>query len=199
MRLFLTSALAAGCLLAQSGIAPGRASLTAVAISDGGGREPGLLPRVDYPELRRYLGLTDTQVDALADVQKSKSEAEGAIHRQIAERYRELNQLLREGSNDANRIGQLMVEINNLRRQLPLPAGPYRDAALKVLNDDQKARLPALEQALRLAPAAWQAASLVLIDQPRDEMRIQPFPYPIATPELDGQAVTLPAPIEVAH
>jgi Spy/CpxP family protein refolding chaperone len=103
-----------------------------------------------YSDLRQYLSLTDVQVRSLEQVQTNRREAESAIYRQTADKQRTLSGLLQAGSTDALQIGQLMVEINNLQRRMPLAAEPYRSAALAVLTEAQKAKLPALAEALAI-------------------------------------------------
>lgn len=132
-----------------------------------------------YSELRQYLSLTDAQVNSLQQVQNNRREAEAAIYRQIAEKQRALYSLLQAGSNDALQIGQLTIEINTLRRRLPLSSEPYRTAALAALTDPQKTKLPALAEALRLVPAAHQAASVNLIDYPNQIGLPRPIPLPM--------------------
>ncbi|HET8546965.1 MAG TPA: periplasmic heavy metal sensor, partial [Bryobacteraceae bacterium] len=134
-----------------------------------------------FNELRQYLSLTDAQVTSLQQVQANRRDAEAAIYRQIAEKQRTLYGLLRAGSNDAPQIGQLMIDINNLQRRIPVSAEPYRAAALAILTDQQKTKLPALVEALRLVPTAYQAVSLNLIDAPAAYIR-EPMPLPMPMP-----------------
>lgn len=142
----------------------------------------GDLPRVPqrWDEIRQYLALSETQVAALEEVMRNRSQAEQQIHQQIAEKERQMYGLLQQGSNDASTIGRLMVDINNLRRQLPLNGAPYRTQALAALNDPQKAKLAPLVEAVKLQPSAWQAIQLNLIDNPVvPDARILPFPMPL--------------------
>lgn len=149
----------------------------------------GLLPRPQpqWDELRQHLVLSEAQVTTLEQVYRSRQDAEQAIYRQIAEKQNQLNALLQDGSNDAATIGRLMVEINTLRRQLPLDGEPYRTQALAVLNDVQKGKLAPLADALKLQSPAWQAVQLNLIDSPRTpDVRILPIPVSQTVPA--GQA-----------
>jgi hypothetical protein len=140
-----------------------------------------------YTELKTYLNLSDAQVQSLRDVQTQRSNADQAIYRQISERQQALNSLLQANSTDITRIGQLMVDINRLQKQVPTSGEPYRSQALNVLNPDQKAKLPSLVTALQLQSPASQAAGLNLIDGP--QYRI----LPAATGSISG--VLLPAPV----
>ena len=128
--------------------------------------------------LRQHLGLTEAQMTGLQQVQTQRREAESKIYQQNNEKQRQLNALLQQGSNDAVSIGRLMVDINNLRKQLPLPNAQYRAAALAVLTDAQKAKLPALADALKLAQPANEAAYYDLIDRPEFVATPRPLPMP---------------------
>ena len=130
-------------------------------------------------DLQQYLGLSQAQMTALEQVQQTRRDAEAAIYNQISEKERTLWGLLNQGSNDAAQVGALMIEINTLRRKLPLNGEPYRAAALAVLTDQQKAKVPALAEALRLVPPASQAIWYNLIDNPNDNRGIGlPRPLP---------------------
>ena len=148
-----------------------------------------ILPRVpqQWDELRQYLVLSDAQVSTLEQIMKNRSQAEQQIYLQISEKERQMYGLLQQGSNDAGTIGRLMVEINNLRRQLPLSGGPYRTQALAAINDAQKAKVAALVEALKLQSPAWQAVQLNLMDSPHvPDARI--LPYPMPSPSLGATA-----------
>jgi len=126
---------------------------------------PYPMPTVQYEDLKKHLSLTDAQVNSLSTIAKTRSDAQSNIYRQINEKYTTLNGLLANNSTDSVRIGQLMIEINNLRKQT-VPVEPYRSQALNLLLPDQKLKLPILVQALQLQSAAWQATNLNLIDGP---------------------------------
>lgn len=143
-----------------------------------------------YSEVARFLGLTPNQVQSLQQVQRRKAEAERAIYEQMQEKERALWQLLNENSSDASRIGTLMIEINQLRKKVPVGGEPYRGEALNILTPEQKAKLPTLTNALVTAPAGYEAVYLNLIDNPR-EVHIMParavstvMPEPPGTVEI---------------
>jgi hypothetical protein len=111
--------------------------------------------------------LSDQQVEALRAILVERDNVVQASYKQISDKQVELNQLLQSGSADYLRIGQLMVEINNQHKQLyPGPVEPYRSQALAILNAQQKAKLPALAEALNLNTPAYQAIGLNLLDSP---------------------------------
>lgn len=131
-----------------------------------------------YAQLKAYLNLTDTQVQNLLSIQASRNNAQQAIYKQIADKQTQLNTLLSQGTTDALTVGQLEIDINNLRKELPLPNSPYRTQALAVLTPDQVAKLPSLVTALQLQTTAWQANALDLIDAPA------PSPLPAMMPPV---------------
>jgi Spy/CpxP family protein refolding chaperone len=140
----------------------------------------------NYTQLKAYLNLSDTQVQALEDIYKSRMTAQQAIYQQISAKQTQLNQLLASGTGDANTVGQLMIDIRNLQKQLPIPASTYRAQALKALNPDQQAKLPALVAALQVQQAAWQAVTLDLVDAPAPAP-IVPLAAAELPPEVDPQ------------
>src|SRR5262249_50662217 len=123
-------------------------------------------------DLKAFLNLNDTQVNVLLNVQKSQQQATQLIYQQINQKQQQLNALLESGSTNAAVIGQLTIDINLLRKQLPVKGEPYRSEALAVLAVDQRAKLAMLVNALQLGPAASEAVNLNLIDRP--PVTIQP-------------------------
>ena len=141
-----------------------------------------------WDQLQQYLVLSDAQVATLEQIMRNRSQAEQQIYTQISEKERQMHGLLQQGSNDAATIGRLMVEINNLRRQLPIKGDPYRTQALAVINDAQKAKLAPLAEALKLQSSAWQAIQLNLIDSPViPDIRILPYPLVSAGPAAPAE------------
>lgn len=143
---------------------------------------PALTIAPSESPLRTYLTLTESQITSLQQIQERKRTAESAIYTQMSERQRQLDALLRDGSNDVATIGRLMVEINNLRKQLPLPSDQYRASALAVLTDAQKAKLPALTEALKVMQPANEAVFYNLVDSPNQIAIPRPLPMPVFLP-----------------
>src|SRR5262245_32106372 len=144
------------------------------------------VPNGSFEELKENLGLTTFQVEQLVAILQEKATALQETYKQIAQKESELYSLLNSGSQDVNRIGQLTLDIHNLRTQPPLSNNEYRQRALAILTPDQKTKLAILEQALRLNPPAYQAVTLNLIDGPPGQ--ILPLP---AVPSIMGRAETL--------
>ena len=149
-------------------------------------------PAQAFEELKQHLGLSDAQLQQLRAILEEKSRVDQDRYRQISEKYTELNNLLRSGSRDANRIGQLTIDIHVLGTQPPPPNDQWRQRALVVLTPDQRTKLAPLDQAMKLAATAYQAKTLNLIDPPPPGR-----PIILATPSLpaDGIPVPLPTPL----
>ena len=143
-------------------------------------------PYGSFEELKANLGLTTFQVEQLVAILQEKAKGLQETYKQIAQKESELYSLLNSGSQDVNRIGQLTLDIHNLRTQPPLSNNGYRQRALAILTPDQKTKLAILEQALRLNPPAYQAVTLNLIDGP--PAQILPLP---AVQGIVGRAETL--------
>jgi len=146
------------------------------------------LPPIPAPNsaLIQYLGLSDAQVQALQDVQKSRNAANQAIYKQIGDKQMAINNLIASGSTDALQIGQLTIDINNLRKQLQTSGAPFHDQALAVLTPDQKNKLTGLTNALQLQPAAYQAINLNLIEQPNPPRVLPLTPIPLEASPKDN-------------
>ena len=157
-------------------------TLLAVSVVAGQDNDVRILPVPGEPgrqweQVQQYLGLTPAQVDALEKARQARIQEEQSIYQQVAEKQRQMYQLLQEGSNDAATIGRLMVEVNNLNRSIPQKKAPYRAQALAVLTDPQKAKLTTLVDAMKLQTPAWQAVELNMIDNPHvPDVRILPMP-----------------------
>ena len=162
-RLFL--AIAIGCLAVS------------LLPAQNGSPTPTPIAQPVYTQLKAFLNLTDVQVQSLIQIQTNRTAAQQAIYKQINDKQTQLNQLLSQGTSDALTVGQLELDINNLRKQLPLPNSTFRASALAVLTPDQTAKLADLVRALQLQQPAWQATTLDLIDSPAPSTPV-PLPMP---------------------
>jgi len=119
-----------------------------------------------YKELQQFLNLTDQQLDSLRTIQSQRDQAIQAIWKQVSDKQTELYQLLQSGSTDYVRLGQLLVESNNLQKQANNPVEPYRSQALAVITPAQKPKLQILVDGLKLITPGYQAVALNLADMP---------------------------------
>ena len=130
-------------------------------------------PGQAYSQVKAQLGLTDAQVKSLEEIARSRQEADRANWQRMAEKEREMFQLLESGSTDAGRIGALMIELNRMRRQSP-STEQYRKAAVAVLTPEQLPKLAVLANVLQLQGAAHEAIGLNLLDYPAPGL---PIPF----------------------
>src|SRR5688572_20121466 len=159
--------------------------LTVPAVGQDGSSPSSIMPVLpvqQYASVKQYLVLSDAQLASLRQIQENHQKAQQAVYEQMRAKQVELDRLLQAGSNDAVTIGRLMVDLNNLRRQVPVSGGPYKTQALAVLNDAQKQKIATLQQAMELQQTAGEAVSLNLADAPQPQARI--LPYPASQPSV---------------
>ena len=142
-----------------------------------------------YAELKQYLSLTDAQSHSLQTILDNRSQAVQNIYTQISQKNETLSQLLNSDSGTAAQLGQLLLDIRSLQKQLPLSDAPYKTQAVSVLTADQKAK-PKLTEALQLQAAAAQAGMLLLIDTP---VTGRPGILPIGLGTVDRGSLLTPA------
>jgi hypothetical protein len=140
--------------------------LAAAAIMPAQDKDVTILPYPYYEDAKRYLNLSDAQSQSLDAIVRNRNQAQQGIWTQTAEKNRQLQQLLESGTGSATQIGQLLIDIRNLEKQIPTLDGPYRAQALNVLTADQKTKLAKLDEALKLQATASQAAMLLLLEYP---------------------------------
>src|SRR5262249_6581252 len=101
-------------------------------------------PVAAYTELKQYLGLTDAQLQSLQTILESRGQTVKNIYTQISQKNQTLSQLLNSDGGTAAQLGQLLLDIRSLQKQLPLNDAPYKTQAVGVLTADQKNKLPKL-------------------------------------------------------
>ena len=153
-KLLLLAAVAAGVAVAQ-GPGPGPGGVP-------GGGPPAVQPGTD--QVKAFLALTDAQLDNLRRLRREQAESNRGTFEQIAERERALRTAMDKTAPNPTEVGQIMVDMKNLREQIRQNDAKYRTLALAVLTADQKTKLKALEDAEKLRPAINQAAGLNLLE-----------------------------------
>lgn len=146
-------------LLATAGLMPAQNTTATILPYPG--------PNTYYAELKQYLALSEAQGQSLETILKNRNEAQQNIWKQTADKNTQLYQLLESGTASAAQVGQLLIDIRNLEKQIPTLDGPYRTQALNVLTTDQKTKLAKLDEALKLQNTASQAAMLLLLEYPQ--------------------------------
>ncbi len=117
-----------------------------------------------HENLKDYLSLSDDQIQQLRDLRREQFKQMQPSMQAMAETQRALDEALEAASPDPVVIGQLTLELRKHREALPGARNAMRTMALGILDSGQRARLDALEEAMRLQPTAQQAMSLNLLD-----------------------------------
>ena len=114
-------------------------------------------------ELKAAIGITDAQVQQLITIRQQERDAIQPVQQQIAEKQEALRTLLNAGTTDAAAVGQVVLATHALRKQISDVHTRFQTQALQVLTADQKTKLKALEDAMKLQPAIQQAIGLGLL------------------------------------
>lgn len=129
----------------------------------------------NFDEIKTTLGLSEEQITQLKNLQQEKVTATQAFYTKMADKQKELNALLESNSADAAKVGQLMLELQQLRKQ-PAPSGTdVHDKAIAVLSADQKEKLSKIEEAQKLRSTVDQALQLGLLNPPPPSPRAMPM------------------------
>jgi Spy/CpxP family protein refolding chaperone len=116
--------------------------------------------------LKVLLNLSDGQIQGLVQLQQQKGQALQPVVQQAAETQQRLQQALAAPNPDPATVGQLVIAIAALKQQIQQIAGSFQQQASNLLQSDQKTKLPPLQLALELHPAALQAVFLGLLNAP---------------------------------
>lgn len=116
--------------------------------------------------LKEFLGLTDTQVQQLIDLRKSLPDVMKPFAGQIREKQQALREEMQKTNPDPAKVGQLMVEMKQVRENMRAAREKQDEQAKALLTPDQKTKLAQLEAAQKLAPAIRQGVGLGLLDGP---------------------------------
>jgi hypothetical protein len=120
-------------------------------------------PQRGVAALKAALSLTDQQVNLLMQNQRERSAALRPIYEQLAERQRTFSRAQEDETNPAV-IGNIVLDMVNLRKQIPIVSKRFDDQALAILTPDQRPKLQALDDARKLQPAINQAVSFGLLE-----------------------------------
>ena len=128
-------------------------------------QDPSAYPQP--PDLKVFLNLSDGQIQGLVQLQQQKGQALQPVVQQAAETQQRLQQVLEAPNPDPAIVGQLVIAIAALRQQIQqIAGGSFQQQASNLLQSDQKTKLPPLQLALELHPAALQAVFLGLLNAP---------------------------------
>jgi hypothetical protein len=121
-------------------------------------------------ELKSFLGLTDQQLTQLVQLRRDEQAALRPIREQMAVKAKALRDAMAAGAPDAAAVGQLTLDVRNLRQQVIQANQDYHNQALGLLDDAQKTKLQTLQRLMRLRPAVDAATALNLLLPPPQRM-----------------------------
>jgi Spy/CpxP family protein refolding chaperone len=122
-------------------------------------------------EVKAYLNLEQAQVDQLVQLRKDERDELKAVFGKITENRKALREALQSTSPDASTLGNLLIDMQKLRKQIRETNEDYHTKALAVLKEEQKSKLAELEAAAKLRPVIGQAHGLNLLLPPAQEAR----------------------------
>jgi Spy/CpxP family protein refolding chaperone len=116
--------------------------------------------------VKAILDLSDSQLQQLKDLRESMTERQ----REIATRMRELQQrrreLLQASPPNAAALTDLLIQEQNLQKQIQDQNKAFRDEALNLLTASQKEKVQKIEEAVKLARDAAPLARFGLLEGP---------------------------------
>jgi Spy/CpxP family protein refolding chaperone len=136
----------------------------ALLAQDPSAQDPSANPQP--PDLKAFLNLSDTQIQGFVQLQQQKAQALQPLAQQAAQTQQKLQQILATPNPDPATVGQLVIAMATLGKQFQQIAANFQQQASNSLQPDQKMKLPPLQLALELHPAALQAVSLGLLNAP---------------------------------
>ncbi len=134
-RLFMGLA-AAGVLLAQT--AP----------------RPGAAPPPGVAAVKEFLGLSDQQMQQLTQLRSEEQQLLQPLREQIRVKAQALQEAQKAASPNPTVVGQLVLDLQNLRKQIAAINGAYHAKAMALLDSAQKEKLETLAQAAQRANRA---------------------------------------------
>ncbi|MBL8173871.1 MAG: periplasmic heavy metal sensor [Bryobacterales bacterium] len=122
---------------------------------------PGPPPALDA--IQEYLALSDAQAAQLKQTMRRRAEANRGRLEEMNAKRRQVDEMLRQGTSDAAAVGRLLLEVETHRKQLRGADEGFLREAGAVLDESQRAKLQALEEAAKLLPAVQEARALGLL------------------------------------
>ncbi len=124
-------------------------------------------PQPPITDLQNYLSLTDSQVQSLQTIQSQLRSSTASLRQQIAQKRQTLETDLAGGSSSAATLGQLLLDIQALEKQITTAQTNVQTQTAAVLNAAQKVKLQTLIDASNLQPQIRQAEMAGLIAPPQ--------------------------------
>ena len=123
-------------------------------------------PGMHSEALNSYLNLTEQQVAELKTARQTSREESRPIMQALREKGQALREEMRMESPNPGVIGDLTVEVKDLRDQLKAARTAQRNQLLGLLTEEQRGQVEELERVISLQAAAHQAAAMNFIEGP---------------------------------
>jgi len=138
--------------------APGAPSIESATAAAEASLDPGEALHI----VARFLQLTPNQAEALAELLRVRQETIAPLLQQIAEREIQIQALLQSGGDPAA-IGQLVIEIHQLKQLIQRAQQDFLAAFMDLLSSDQRMRFRQLVLAAKLQPVVEAFRTLHLL------------------------------------
>jgi Spy/CpxP family protein refolding chaperone len=120
--------------------------------------------------LKKALDLTDQQIQQLTQLRREEAQILQPLRTQIQEKNQALKEALASPNPDPSVVGNLTLELRNLRRQVQETNKMYHEKALAILTPEQRTKVENMGVASRrmaqMGPALRAATALNLILPP---------------------------------
>lgn len=115
------------------------------------------------PQLKQYLELTDTQVNAISQAYTTFQTFQSGKIQRMAQVQLELSQETAKSTIDPMALGVRYAELEAIRRELNAEQGKVAAQIQGTLTPAQKTKLQSLQQAIQLQPVICEAQAFLLL------------------------------------
>jgi len=116
--------------------------------------------------VKTILDLSDSQLQQLKDLRESMTQRQREIATQMRELQQRRRELLQASPPNAAALTDLLIQEQNLQKQIQDQNKAFRDGALILLTASQKEKIQRIEEALKLARDAAPLARFGLLEGP---------------------------------
>ena len=116
--------------------------------------------------IKTILDLSDSQLQELKDLRQSFNQSQQEIRTQMRELQQKRREILQSSPPDAVALADLIIQEENLRKQMQDENKAFRDTALNLLTASQKEKIERIQEALKLVRDAGPLARFGLIEGP---------------------------------
>ena len=128
-------------------------------------RRPNSRPSPDEA-VKTILDLSDAQLQELKDLRESVNQKRQENATEIRRLQQKRRELLQTSPPDAVALADVLVQEENLRKQVQDENKAFRDAALNLLTGSQKEKIERIQEAVKLARDAGPLARFGLLEGP---------------------------------